>query len=906
MQHFANLAENKTLVLPVPAFNLINGGSHAGYKLAMHEFMILSVDASSFKEAMKMGVKVYHNLRSVIDKKYSQDAMNAGDEGGLLLTFRVRGVASSEPSSVENLSETEITSDSNIISYSQYLKETQQETVYVNDTLTAELERYKEQVKVLKDGQNVEIRSQDKFSDIHEQNVEIDLLKHTLSEQLREKESLIKTVSVLKDDFKKEESRNIDREIALAKKIQHLDNIVYKRDQSAQTILDKRFVPQTEFSAEQAFWSKNSMNSSYPSPSCTPSKVEVPKELPKVSLVNTSLKKLKYHLADFDKEQAVEQHSFRHLMTFEVKMNQALDENERLLEQVINKDIVNIVVNSSVDNAYVNVHGFKMDMDEIETLNIELDHRVSKLVAENELLKQTYKKLYDSIKLACIRSKEQCDGLINQVNQKSVKISDLNANLQEQGLIVTALKNDLRKLKGKALVDDAVTKHTIDPEMRKIDLEPITPKLLNKRTAHSAYIKYTQKEVVVLRDLVEHVKANYPLDHSLESAFRYTKLIQELLTNISKTCPSINNSGVRPSTSASGSKPSDNTKKDKIQRPPRRINVMVACLLDNLDYMCECSVKSKSAKQNLLEKRNECPLTKIVTPTEVSLRKPTALETEAPNPVGNNLYTGLFGGYDGPSPLSYMSLVKGLKDQVMVMALTSVSSKLCKKKPHKPKSEDTNQEKLYLLHLDLCGPMRVASVNGKKYILVIVDDYLRFIWVGISHETSVARSPQQNVVVERRNRTLIKAARTMLIYAKAPLFLWAEAVATAYFDELIAMASEHSSSEHALHEMIPATISSGLVPNPPPSTPFVPPLRTPEVIAPVDEVVAPETDRHPTVWELIPRPDKVMAITLKWIYKVKLDELGGILKNKARLVARGYRQEVGIDFEESFVLGFLI
>ncbi|GJW51662.1 retrovirus-related pol polyprotein from transposon TNT 1-94 [Tanacetum coccineum] len=49
-----------------------------------------------------------------------------------------------------------------------------------------------------------------------------------------------------------------------------------------------------------------------------------------------------------------------------------------------------------------------------------------------------------------------------------------------------------------------------------------------------------------------------------------------------------------------------------------------------------------------------------------------------------------------------------------------------KKKPHKPKSEDTNQEKLYLLHMDLCGPMRVASINGKKYILVIVDDYIWF------------------------------------------------------------------------------------------------------------------------------------------------------------------------------------
>nr|GEZ20958.1 integrase, catalytic region, zinc finger, CCHC-type, peptidase aspartic, catalytic [Tanacetum cinerariifolium] len=156
------------------------------------------------------------------------------------------------------------------------------------------------------------------------------------------------------------------------------------------------------------------------------------------------------------------------------------------------------------------------------------------------------------------------------------------------------------------------------------------------------------------------------------------------------------------------------------------------------------------------------------------------------------------------------------------------------KKTHKPKSEDTNQEKLYLLHMDLCGPMRVESVNGKKYILMIVDDYSRFTWVkflrskddasdfiikflrkiqvrlkvlvhrirtgndtefvnqtlrdyyeevGISHETSVARSPQQNGVIERRNRTLIKAARTMSIYAQALLFLWAEAVATACFTQ---------------------------------------------------------------------------------------------------------------------------
>lgn len=81
-KHIADLAGNKKLVLPVPAFNVINGGSHAGNKLAMQEFMILPVGAANFKEAMKMGCEVYHHLKAVIKKKYGQDATNVGDEGG--------------------------------------------------------------------------------------------------------------------------------------------------------------------------------------------------------------------------------------------------------------------------------------------------------------------------------------------------------------------------------------------------------------------------------------------------------------------------------------------------------------------------------------------------------------------------------------------------------------------------------------------------------------------------------------------------------------------------------------------------------------------------------------------------------------------------------------------------------
>jgi enolase len=83
-QYIARLAgkNEQQFVLPVPALNVINGGSHAGNKLAMQEFMILPTGATSFREAMQIGVEVYHNLKAVIKTKYGLDATNVGDEGG--------------------------------------------------------------------------------------------------------------------------------------------------------------------------------------------------------------------------------------------------------------------------------------------------------------------------------------------------------------------------------------------------------------------------------------------------------------------------------------------------------------------------------------------------------------------------------------------------------------------------------------------------------------------------------------------------------------------------------------------------------------------------------------------------------------------------------------------------------
>nr|GEW34509.1 hypothetical protein [Tanacetum cinerariifolium] len=109
------------------------------------------------------------------------------------------------------------------------------------------------------------------------------------------------------------------------------------------------------------------------------------------------------------------------------------------------------------------------------------------------------------------------------------------------------------------------------------------------------------------------------------------------------------------------------------------------------------------------------------------------------------------------------------------------------RKHHKSKMAFASNKPLYLLHVDLCGPMRVESINEKRYVLVVVDDYSRYTWVFFLHSKDEAseffdvRTPQQNGVVERRNRTLVEAARTMLTFANLPLFLWAESISTACF-----------------------------------------------------------------------------------------------------------------------------
>ncbi|GKC80959.1 retrovirus-related pol polyprotein from transposon TNT 1-94, partial [Tanacetum coccineum] len=428
-------------------------------------------------------------------------------------------------------------------------------------------------------------------------------------------------------------------------------------------------------------------------------------------------------------------------------------------------------------------------------------------------------------------------------------------------------------LKGKNVVEKDATSNkskVITPGMFKLDLEPLSPKVLKNRDAHIDYIKHTQENDDILQELVEHARALRPLDSDLDSACKHVQKIQELLVYITATCPSLTkpseklvaitpmnknkkvrfaepatsssntqkqvdshkkqdsnkhvlpSTGMKSSTSASRSQPSGNTKKNrtsrttssnqknKVEDHPRSVKyssnktnhviepvcnanvkhcmlnanselicatcnecmfdaIHDLCVLDFVNDVNVCS-KSKSAKRRASTKLGplkENTSISVTTPNpeikiyrrKTKVAKSVDLSSE-PRTRGTNLYTLSLEDMMLSSPICLLSKVlktkswlwhrrlshlnfnsiTALAKQGLVRGLPKLKFQkdhLCsacalgksKKHTHKPKAEDSVQEKLYLLHMDLYRPMRIQSINGRKYILVIVDDYSRFTWV---------------------------------------------------------------------------------------------------------------------------------------------------------------------------------
>ncbi|GJY87648.1 retrovirus-related pol polyprotein from transposon TNT 1-94, partial [Tanacetum coccineum] len=556
---------------------------------------------------------------------------------------------------------------------------------------------------------------------------------------------------------------------------------------------------------------------------------------------------------------------------------------------------------------------------------------------------------------------------------------------------------------------------------------------------YPAIIKLSGKEEdAVLRDLVDHIKENYPLDQALESAcldflpwsmvksldlpsilYIYYQRIRtahvqhfRLNANYELKCVKcngcmlsanhdlcvlefINNVNAR-----NKSKSVKKSSKRKVWKPTGKV-------FTNIGYIW------RPTSRTFTIVGNACPLTRITTTTEVPLRIPTALDNETSKPV---------------ITLVYSRKPRKSKTNVPV-SKSKVSKSVSANKKEPSQSWGSKVYNVPSSSLDECRSSKLFSVK-------FGNDHVEKILGYGDYQIGNVTISRQNGVVERSNYTLIEAARTMLIYAKASLFLWAEAVATTCYTQnrSIVRLRHKKTPYELLHDKPPdlsffhvfgalcypindsdnlgklqpkADIVDQDAPSPSNSqtTPKTQPpiilnnveedtydikvahmgndpyfgIRIPEVPSdqslstdsihtivhpdhqiskhnskwtkdhPLENIIGeltrlvsirlhlheqalfcyydaflsavePKTYKdaltqscwieaiqeelnefkHLEVWELVPRPDKVMVITLKWIYKVKLDELGGILKNKARLVARGYRQEEGIDFKESF------
>nr|GFC43225.1 hypothetical protein [Tanacetum cinerariifolium] len=188
--------------------------------------------------------------------------------------------------------------------------------------------------------------------------------------------------------------------------------------------------------------------------------------------------------------------------------------------------------------------------------------RVTKLTAENNHLKQTYKQLFDSIKSSHVQSKEQCDNLINKVNLKSVEVADLNASLQEKVLVITALKE---QLKGKAVLPKAVSLNPIDPALLQVDVVPLIPKL--------QLLMILQQTCPRITDLGTTLVAVTPKNQNKQvrrtpQLTKSEKPSVDISTspNIDSNTPVLSFIGVALVYSASGSQSKDNTKKNRIRR----------------------------------------------------------------------------------------------------------------------------------------------------------------------------------------------------------------------------------------------------------------------------------------------------------------------------------------------------
>ncbi|GJT35371.1 retrovirus-related pol polyprotein from transposon TNT 1-94 [Tanacetum coccineum] len=688
------------------------------------------------------------------------------------------------------------------------------------------------------------------------------------------------------------ETKNIEKEIALEKKVKEMDNIICKMGQSAQTVhmltkpqvfydnnlkqalgfenpfylkkaqqirlmlydgsvisketnvisiadseetlmledenFGKRFVLQQELSDEQAFRLQTSHPNTNQSAS-SPVKIEAPRELSKCleleaqlikqhnmvekdeyNRLSKSFSKLEKHCISLELAMQLNKENFQKNNTYVNQTEPTFDhlfDLNNLKAKLQAKDITIEKLKANIKrlNKTSTTNSVEKDIDEIETLNVELEHKVAKLIAKNEHLKQTYKQLYDSIKPSRVRDKEHAKSL-------------------GKGFCHNSIKNDLRKFKGKDIVDNVTQVSnvtTIAPGLYMVDL-----------------------------------------------------LIQELLGYVRDTCPDIH----KPSEKLVVVMPINKKKTFSSMFDARH----ELCFLEFVSDM-NASSKSKSVKK--AKKKEEWKRTgKVITATnKVPLREPIPLEVVTQESVVTKVYTRR-----PKVPKTYGSNSKPK------IAKSMISNK---KEPSTSQGSNTSvapssSSLIDLRFLALCYPKRDNEDLGKLQAKADISIFIGY-------------APKKKAY---RIYHLTLGLVTNLIPQKPcnppPRDDW-DRLFQPMFDEYFNPPTIVVSL--VLVDAAPRAVDlanshvSTLIDQ---DTPSIKPKNFKQAMTKPSWINAMHEEIHEfkrlQVWELVSCPDKVMLIKLKWIYKVKMDKFGGILKNKARLVSQVFRQGERIDFEKSF------
>ncbi|GKA19041.1 retrovirus-related pol polyprotein from transposon TNT 1-94 [Tanacetum coccineum] len=633
------------------------------------------------------------------------------------------------------------------------------------------------------------------------------------------------------------------------------------------------------------------------------------------------------------------------------------------------------------------------DLQYVQSLEKEID--------ELELDKADFSNIYDLLLQECVSKDVMCSYLNS--------LSDLDAHTELQCLTLNV--NDVCATCGKCVFnlnhDACVSKFTNDVNARtkKLNVVPLSPRK-PKRQANQS-IATPHKKTVALESTNQKSKSYFKMLYKITSKAwkwwivkQYPSRYKWIPKTKKKYVPKIRTENVTTSISPTIVNASrianvlkhTNDLRSNLSNVPSSSNSLADCTvrLENdqfaliLDYgdLVQGNIMIKRVyfieglNHNLFSVGQFCKAD-----LEVAFRKSACFVRDL---QGNDLLTAKASPtqawlwHQRLSHLNFNTINLLSKKDIMtgLPTLKYVNDQLCsscklgkaKKSSFKTKIIPCSKGQLHLLHMDLCGPMRVESINGKKYILVIVDDYSRYTWThflrtrdetpevlidflkliqrglqaqvitvrtdrgtkflnktlyayfkeeGMEHQNSTARTPQPNGVVERWNHTLVEAARTMLLASKLPLFFWAEAITTACYTQnslkLVPNVSPQADSDASSLQDL------DLLFNPlfdeffnadPEMCMFALTVSTTEPTnikkAMVDHewIKAIHDELHQfdglKVWELVDNPFRKTMIKLKWLWKNKKDEDNIVICNKARFIAKGYAQEEGIHFEESF------